>query len=211
MQKRTKILLAVSVLLAVLLLAAAGFLYYRTTPHYTLRHEHYADVTLDDGTVIRVIRRFKRDESGKEVFGVFGNELDVKEIRYIGSDTLSIPAYIGGFPVTGIGTYAAYPISCPGGDYTAAVDVNHQIKHLTLPDTITDVFMLNAGPFEALETLHMGKSTGDPPWILSNTLHEITVHPDNPRYTIVGGCLFDKNIGEIILEITEKITLEKQP
>lgn len=199
MQKRTKILLAVSVLLAVLLLAAIGFLYYRTTPHYTLRHEHYADVTLDDGTVIRVIRRFKQDENGKEVFGVFGNELDVKEIRYIGSDTLIIPAHIGGFPVTGIGTYAAYPISCPGGDYTAAVDLD-QIKHLTLSDTITDIFMLNFGPFQRLETLNMGKSTGDPPWVVSSPLREITVHPDNTRYTIVDGCLFDKKVGEVILE-----------
>lgn len=204
MKKNIKILLVcILVLISLVALLAIGLAIYRTTPHYTLRHEHYADVTLDDGTVLRFIRRFKQDENGKSIFGVFDDELDLKEIRHIGSESLVIPSHIGGFPVTGIGTYAMYPIGRPDDQYPSKIDLA-AIKSITLPDTLTDVFYLNAGPFPKLESLHVGKATSDMPWIDYRNLHEITVNPENTRYKMENGCLIDKNTNAVVLKTVEE-------
>lgn len=193
MQKRTKILLAVSVLLAVLLLAAIGFLYYRTTPHYSLRHEHYADVTLDDGTVIRVVRRPNMEEKS------FYNELVIKEIQYLGSDTLVLPSSVGGYPVTEIGYFAA-PFFLDG------VDFRNGIKSLTLPDGLISFDYV--GQLFGLETLHVGKATAYLAHLDPQKLQTITVHPDNTRYRMEGNCLIDKQTNSVALGTVNSVIPE---
>ncbi len=203
MKKNIRVLLVtICILISLLVLFAIGLAVYRTTPHYTLRHEHYADVTLDDGTVVRFLR-YEQDESGKRILGQAAQGLDLKEIRFLASNTIVIPSYVGGFPVTSIGAYAMYSIGTPGGEYPSAIDLS-KIKSITLPDTLTNVFYLNAGPFTELESLHIGKAISDMLWIDSRNLREITVDPKNARYKLENGCLIDKNTNTVILETVEK-------
>ena len=193
MKKNIKILLiCILVLITLVALLAIGLAIYRTTPHYTLRHEHYADVTLDDGTVLRFIRRLN-----KEKFGML-DEVDLRSVDNFSSDSLVIPSYVGGFPVTGIGTYAAAPVFPD--------DV--KIKSLTLPDTVTEIFYLKNGTLTGLESLHIGKATSDIPWIDYNMLQEITVHPDNARYRVESGCLIDKNTNAVVFSTINSVIPE---
>lgn len=194
MKKNIKVLLTfVCILLAFVALSAVGLAIYRTTPHYQLRHEHYADVTLDDGTVVRFLRRPNMEEKS------FYDEVVIKEIQVLGSDTLVFPSYVGGYPVTEIGYYGAEV-------FPNHTDHEQGIKSLTLPDELT-IFNF-VGQMFKLESLHIGKATCDFPSIDAWELKEITVHPDNVRYKVEGGCLIDKNTNTVVLGTVNSVIPE---
>lgn len=192
MKKNIKILLAfVCILLAFVALLSVGLAIYRTTPYYQLRQDKYTDIVLEDGTMLRFVRRLNKESPG------ILDEVDLRLVENLSSDSLVIPSYVGGFPVTGIGTYAAAPV----------FSTDTKIKNLTLPDTVTEIYYLTNG-WLSVESLHIGKSTADLSGIDTNDLREITVHPDNVRYRVEGDCLIDKHTNAVVLGIASSLIPE---
>ena len=186
--KRTKVLTFILLTLVLLAIASAGSLYYRTTPHYLLRHDYAADVTLDNGNVVRFIRHYEHTPEGL----VFYDELDVYRIVDLCSDDLVIPEKVGGYPVTAFGKHT--PVAF-------FADTNSlQVKKLTLPDTMKNV---GAGNFSNLEYLDIGNSTAYGLCQLdAYNLKDVKVSPDNARYKLENGCLVYKENGDLVFDYT---------
>ena len=187
MRKRTKALIAFFSAFALLsIIAIAGFLYYRTTPHYILKNEHAVDVTLDNGNVVRFMRHYKASPDGF----IYYDELDVYKIIKLCSDELVIPEEVGGYIVTSFGKHT--PVAM-------FMDVDEmQIKRMTLPDTMKEVSP--CGQLRSLEYLDIGKSTLEGIQLLEPyNLKELNVSPDNTRYILKDGCLVEKEIGRLVL------------
>ncbi len=141
-------------------------------------------------------------------YEIINNEITIT--GYNGSDTeITIPAYIGGYPVTSIGDAAFFCSrvtsvvllrgmqSIGNNSFKEA----HNLLSITIPDGLKSIGDYAFEGCRKLELITIPSSVtniGECAFILCDNLDKINVHNGNANYSSVNGVLFNKNKTQLI-------------
>lgn len=135
----------------------------------------------------RVSLPFSANTEGPYIYRVNGGEATITGFNLVYSGSLSIPDKLGGFPVTAIGF--------------RAFELCSRLTAVTIPDSVTAIAREPFRDCASLATVTIPDSVTNINNYISlycSSLTNINVSDGNPRYTDIGGVLFDKNCTKLI-------------
>lgn len=170
-----------------------------------------------DGVIwsYRIVNGISAELVGKNGSACIGKNVsstmhfDELEGRYVNDNALIIPATLGNYPVTSIGSNAfkgcaALTTVVLPNSVTAIGDNAFQdctgITSLSFPDTIRSIgrHPVAGSSITALALPSSLRELDGNPMAGCDTVLSVTIDPDNSYYTVVDGLLYDKDVKELV-------------